>query len=123
MIALSMFLLIKHFKYLTGFLISLRDSLRCNLGDGLLDDDGGGCFNGGDEKQKEPRSAPYCCPTRVACCTGGGEDPEWRDRGDTCSSLSLSSALVGSTAPHPPGEPGWSDGFARELGKILATAL
>ena len=40
------------------------------------------------------------------------------------SSLSLSlSALVGSTAPHPAGELGWSDGLENVLGEVWATAL
>ena len=57
--------------YFTGYLISLRGSLGSNLGDGtLLDgDDGGGCFDGSEErKQKELRFAPSWC---VGCCTGG----------------------------------------------------
>ena len=64
-----MFWFSKHFKYFTGFLISLSDSLGRNLGDGslddgtlddgTLDDDGGGCRDGSEEKkQKELRSAP-----------------------------------------------------------------
>jgi hypothetical protein len=39
------------------------------------------------------------------------------------SSSSLSSALVGSIAPHPAGEPGWSGGLARDLGKVRTTEL
>ena len=42
------------------------------------------------------------------------------------SSLSFSlslSALVGSTAPHPAGEPGWSDVLAGVLDEVWATAL
>ena len=34
---------------------------------------------------------------------------------------SLSSAMVGSIAPHPEGEPGWYGGLARDLGETKAT--
>jgi hypothetical protein len=36
---------------------------------------------------------------------------------------SLSSAMVGSMAPHPLGEPGWSGGLGRDLGEDKATEL
>jgi hypothetical protein len=51
------------------------------------------------------------------------------DRARSCQHLSYSSsslslyAQVGSTAPHPAGEPGWSDGLAIVLGEVWATAL
>ena len=122
MTALSIFWLSKHFKYFTGFLISLRDSLGCNLGDGtLLDNDGGGCCNGSEErKQKVLRSAPYCClngvgSVLVLVTQYGGEDT----KAEGTHILHYHSLLwLGSTAPQPAGEPGCSDGFARVLGKI-----
>ena len=41
--------------------------------------------------------------------------------GKLLSLSSLSSAMVGSMAPQPPGEPGWSGGLARDLGEAKAT--
>ena len=57
--------------------------------------------------------------------TGVGECQTYNICGEfASSSLSLSlSALVGSTAPHPEGEPGRSDALAGVLGEVWATAL
>ena len=93
-----MFWLNRHLKYFLGFLISLNESLGCNLDGGLLDDDGGGgCCNGSEKvKENELSSASF-----------------FREVADSSLSLSLSSALVGSTATQPPGDPGWSGGLTR----------
>ena len=60
------------------------------------------------------------------CLTGVGECQTFNICGvlDSSSTLSLSlSALVGSTAPHPAGEPGRSDALAGVLGEVWTTAL
>jgi hypothetical protein len=43
--------------------------------------------------------------------------------GKLLSLSSFSSAMVGSMAPHPAGDPGWSGGLARDLGEAKATEL
>ena len=40
--------------------------------------------------------------------------------GKLLSLSELPSAMVGSMAPHPAGEPGWSGGLARDLGEAWA---
>ena len=50
------------------------------------------------------------------CLAGVGECQTCNISGelDSSSLSSLPSALVGSMAPHPAGEPGWSGGLARD---------
>ena len=56
------YLLAHSAQYVTGFLISLKKSLLCNLDRCLLEEDGEVCCVGPrEEKQKVPRSASISC--------------------------------------------------------------